>query len=94
MAVRIRMARFGRRNRPFFRIGVYHSTTRRNGRCLENLGWLDPLVAEPEKKMILDLERVNHWLACGAMPTEKTASLLKQAGVNLSEKPKEKAKTK
>ena len=44
MAVRIRLKRFGRKNRSFFRLGVFHSGTRRDGRAIEELGWYDPLV--------------------------------------------------
>lgn len=87
MAVRIRMTRIGRTNRPFFRIGVYESRTRRNGRCLENLGWLDPLSKDPNKELSLNIERACHWLSVGATPTHKTKQLLKKAGVNLPPKP-------
>lgn len=81
MAVRIRMSRIGRKNRPFFRIGIYESRTRRNGICLENLGWYDPIAEIPEKQLSINLERINYWRSVGALPTPKVAALLKRAGV-------------
>lgn len=81
MAVRIRMTRMGRRNRACFRIGAYDSRTRRDGRCLESLGSYDPAAASDDRKLQLKDERVRHWLAHGALPTDKVAVLLKSRGL-------------
>lgn len=78
MAVRIRLTRTGRRNRPCYRIGAFDSQTRRDGRCLENLGMYDPLVKDPMAQVRIDAERVKHWLQHGARPTPKVAVLLKR----------------
>jgi ribosomal protein S16 len=43
MPVRIRLARFGRRNLPFYRIFVADSRSPRDGRHLEVVGHFDPL---------------------------------------------------
>ena len=43
MAVKIRLKRLGRRNRPFYRIVAIDSRTRRDGPEIERLGWFDPL---------------------------------------------------
>lgn len=83
--VRIRMSRLGRKNRAFFRLGAYESTVRRNGRCLENLGWYDPFATTETKQWNIDLERVIFWLSKGAQATPKTAVLLKKAGVTFPE---------
>ena len=50
MTVRIRLSRYGRRNRAFFRIEVFDSRTRRDGKSIEKLGWYDPVIAEEAKK--------------------------------------------
>ena len=78
MAVRIRLTRTGRRNRPCYRIGAFDSRTRRDGRCLENLGHYDPFVKDPKEQVHVNAERVQHWLAQGAKPTDKVAVLLKR----------------
>ena len=43
MATRIRLKRFGRRNRPFFRVVVMDSRTKRDGKAIEEVGWYDPI---------------------------------------------------
>ena len=48
MAVVLRLKRLGRRNRPFYRICVMDTRTRRDGRAIEELGHYDP--ANPEKR--------------------------------------------
>ena len=83
MAVRIRMARTGRTNRPYFRFGAFDSRTRRDGSPIEYLGHYDPLVKEFEKSVTLDLDRVRHWLGKGAKCSETVASFLKRKGVVL-----------
>ena len=50
MAARIRLKRMGRKNRAFFRIGVFDSRTRRDGRAIEMLGHYDPLVKDEKEK--------------------------------------------
>ncbi len=83
MAVRIRLARTGRTNRPFFRVCVYDSRTRRDGSPIEQIGHYDPLVAEFEKSVVLDVDRAMHWIGRGAKCTETIASFLKRKGATL-----------
>ena len=81
MAVRIRMSRMGRTNRPFFRIGVYDGRTRRDGKCMDSLGTYDPLAGESGKKVVINRERLQKWMEKGALPTEALRSLLKATGL-------------
>lgn len=81
MAVRIRLKRLGRRNRPFYRVCVFDSRTRRDGRTIEDLGFYDTLATTPEGELKLDVDRAQHWLSVGAKPTEIVTQLFKRAGV-------------
>jgi len=81
MSVRLRLKRTGRRNRPFYRIGAFHHTTRRDGKPVEDLGWYDPLVGEREKSFEIDEERAKYWLSHGAKPSETVRSFLKLRGI-------------
>ncbi|MEW6744158.1 MAG: 30S ribosomal protein S16 [Planctomycetota bacterium] len=81
MAVRIRCKRMGRRNRPFFRIGVFDGRTRRDGRSIEDLGFYDPRAAGKQEPQRLDTERALYWLNHGAQASETVASILKKLGV-------------
>ncbi|MHC4779465.1 MAG: 30S ribosomal protein S16 [Planctomycetota bacterium] len=91
--VRIRLTRFGKRNRAFYRIGVFDARTRRDGRTIEFLGHYDPFSKEPSAECKIDLDRAKHWLSVGAQPSEKVAVLLRKAGLQTAKKkPRKKAK--
>ena len=66
MSVRIRMKKFGRKHRPFFRIVAVDGRRPRDGRVLEELGTYDPLVPETDARAILKGERIQYWLGVGA----------------------------
>ncbi len=98
MAVKIRMARFGRRHRPFFRINAVDSRTPRDGRILEKLGHYDPLEKTEEKQVVLNIERIKHWLDLGAVPSDSVSDILAKHGIKTKEaekkrKRREKAKS-
>ncbi len=79
MAVRIRLARHGRKKRPFYRIVVAYSESPRDGRFIERVGTYDPMVEPPAINVKED--RVLKWLMEGAEPTETVRSLLRKVGV-------------
>ncbi len=81
MAVKLRLKRIGRRNRPFFRICVFDSRTRRDGAPIEELGAYDPYAETLEDKVTLNGERVLYWLGVGAQPSETVGSFLRRLGV-------------
>ena len=77
MAVKIRLARFGAKKRPYYRIVVADSRTARDGRAIEQVGTYNPLTEPATVK--LDLERVDKWIADGAKPTDTVARLIDNA---------------
>ncbi len=78
MAVKIKLARFGKIREPFYRIVVADARTRRNGRAIENIGLYHPK-ADPSVIQI-DSDRAQYWLGVGAQPTESVQALLKVTG--------------
>lgn len=80
MSVRIRLTRTGKKNEAYWRIAVFDSRTRRDGRYLENLGVYDPSEKKPEAKVKINLERYDHWVKQGALPTDSLARILKHTG--------------
>ena len=80
MAVRIRMKKFGRKRRPFYRICAMDQRSARNGRVIEELGTYDPMVSELDARTVLNNERIAYWLSVGAQPTEKVGVLIKKYG--------------
>ncbi len=73
--VRIRLARYGRKNAPSFRVVVIDSRKKRNGKYIEKLGYYNP--TENEDKVVIDKKRYDHWLLVGAQPSLAVKKLLK-----------------
>ena len=82
MAVRIRMKKFGRRHRPFFRVCAVDSRRPRDGRVLEELGTYDPMVPDVDARTVLNGDRIQYWISVGAQPSEKVGGLIKKSGVD------------
>ena len=79
MATKIRLKRIGRRNRPFYRMVVMDSRSRRDGAAIEELGWYNPI--DVERSFSLNEERIIHWLKDGAQTTDAAHKLLRRAGI-------------
>ncbi|GMR04712.1 MAG: 30S ribosomal protein S16 [Thermodesulfobacteriota bacterium] len=79
MAVRIRLARYGSKKKPFYRVVVTDKSSPRDGRFLEVVGTYNPLTDPP--KVDLKAERVTYWISNGAVPTGTVKQLIKKAGI-------------
>ena len=77
--VKIRLTRLGAHKRPFYRLVVSDSRTRRDGPFIEILGTYNPQKGVSETK--IDLERAKFWLQRGAQPTDIAKKLLQRAGL-------------
>ncbi len=75
MAVKLRLARFGKKHAPFFRIVAIDSRKMRNGLYLENLGTYNPTTDE---YIQFHIERIDAWLAQGAIPSDAVKKLYKR----------------
>lgn len=82
MAMKIRLARGGSKKRPIYKIVAADSRMPRDGRFIEKLGVYQPMLPkDSEKRVTINLERVNHWLGKGAQPTDRVSRMLEAAGV-------------
>jgi len=81
LAVRIRLLRMGRKKKPFYRIVVMDSHTRRDGRYLEKVGFYNPIVRPAEVR--IDKDKVLEWLKKGATPSKTVFNLLQKEGIAL-----------
>lgn len=84
MSTRIRLARGGRKNAPFYRIVVANSTSPRDGKFIEKVGTYNPLLEKD--RVTINKERVEYWLGTGATPSERVSLFLNQLGVKGAEK--------
>ena len=81
MAVKLRMTRMGRRNRPYFRINAVDSRTPRDGKVLERLGHYDPIEKDVTKQLVIKRDRIEFWLSQGAVPSDTVAEILQRQGI-------------
>lgn len=79
MALKMRLARYGAKKNPFYRIVVAEAVSPRDGRFVEQIGTYDPKLTD--KKIVVDEAKVRKWLAEGVQPTETVRSLLKKNGL-------------
>ncbi len=79
MAVKIRLKRFGRKNRAFWRINAVDHRSPRDGKVIEELGFYDPITKDAARRVVVNKARVDHWIKLGALPTPTVAGLLKKA---------------
>lgn len=81
MSLKLRLARAGTKKRPFYHVVVADARSPRDGRFIEKLGTYNPLLADDDKRLVLDTERARHWLSVGALPTDRVSRFLDAAGL-------------
>jgi small subunit ribosomal protein S16 len=79
MAVRVRLTRVGSKKNPIWRVVVADQRSPRDGRVIETVGrynaQTDPSTIE------LDEDRIRHWIARGAQPTNTVRRLMRVKGI-------------
>src|SRR5688500_15491098 len=82
MSLKLRMARGGRRNLPFYRIVVTDSRSPRDGKFIEKIGTYNPMLANDNpQRVTLNTDRIKYWLSQGAQPSDRVAIFLAKAGL-------------
>ena len=82
MSLKIRLARGGAKKRPYYAIVVADSRSPRDGRFIEKVGTYNPILkSDDPNRVTLKLERIQDWMKKGALPTDRVARFLDQAGV-------------
>jgi len=76
MSVSIRLTRGGAKKKPFYRIVVLDSRTKRDGAYLEKIGHYNPCVDPAE--IVIDKEKLDKWIKNGAQCSTTVASLIKK----------------
>ena len=75
--IKLRLKRFGKKRESSFRIVACNSTSRRDGRPLQELGFYNPRTKETR----LDTEALRTRLTQGAQPTDVVRTLLEKGGL-------------
>jgi small subunit ribosomal protein S16 len=71
----------GKKHQPFYRIVVADSRAPRDGRSIETIGHYNPLPSQEE--LVVQEERLFHWLDQGAEPSDTVKSLMRNRGITL-----------
>ena len=77
MATRIRLKRMGSKKAPFYRVVVANSSSPRDGRFIDGLGFYNPI----KEDLQVDEEKALKWLQDGAQPSETVRALFKKTGI-------------
>ena len=80
MAVRMRLTRIGGKKDPVWRVVIADQRSPRDGRIIESVGQYNAQTHPSTIK--LDEDRVRHWLAQGAQPSDQVRKLLKISGIS------------
>ncbi|MGB6118506.1 MAG: 30S ribosomal protein S16, partial [Mesorhizobium sp.] len=78
---KIRLARAGSKKRPYYHIVVADARSPRDGRFIEAVGAWNPMLPKEGERVKLEGEKIQAWLAKGALPTDRVARFLDQAGL-------------
>ena len=75
--LKLRLSRGGTKKRPVYKVVVADSRFARDGRFIEKVGFLNPLLPKDKKERVgLEAERIKYWLGQGAQPTTRVARIL------------------
>lgn len=74
----LRLARGGAKARPFYNVIATDSRNRRDGRFIERLGFYNPIAADSEQGLRLQVERIEYWRSHGAQVSPTVQRLLKE----------------
>ena len=77
--VRIRLARHGSKQNPFYHITVADQRRSRDGRFIEQVGFFNPVAKGGAEEYRIDMDRIDYWLAKGAQASEMVKKLVTRA---------------
>ncbi|MCD2320370.1 30S ribosomal protein S16 [Borreliella burgdorferi] len=80
MSVKIRLKRMGAKKRPYYRVVVMNSTSPRDGRAIEELGYYHPV--EKQNQIKIKEDRIKDWISKGAILSDTVKMLLNKNNLN------------
>jgi small subunit ribosomal protein S16 len=76
------LSRGGSKKRPYYRIVVADARAPRDGAFIEKVGTYNPMLAKDDaNRIVLNADRLKHWISVGAQPTDRVARFLDVAGI-------------
>ena len=77
--IKLRLKKYGRKGQPCYRIVAMNSTTKRDGRSIEELGFFNPMTDETHLKF----QRITNRLKEGAQPSQTVKNIFTRAKIPL-----------
>lgn len=74
----IRLSRSGAKKKPFYHVVVTDSRSRRDGNYVESIGYFNPVARGQEKRLHLEIEKIQYWQSVGAHLSPRVNSLVKE----------------
>jgi small subunit ribosomal protein S16 len=74
--VTIRLTRRGAKNQPFYHVMVTDSRKRQGGTALEQVGFFNPVPKGKDRRLELNLARIEYWLSKGAQTSDRVRHLV------------------
>jgi len=75
----------GAKKKPFYRVVVVEKRSKRDGSFVEIVGHYNP-ISNPSQ-LVINHERVDYWIRCGAQPTDTVRSLIRKSAAAQAEQP-------
>ncbi|WP_343154082.1 30S ribosomal protein S16 [Buchnera aphidicola] len=75
--VKIRLARYGNKKRPFYKIVAADNRFARDGRFIERLGYFNPLSQDSNTSIKLNINRIIYWQKNGAQLSDRSKKIIK-----------------
>jgi len=75
--LKLRLKRIGRKKQPAYRFVIMTSTSRRDGRPIDEVGYYNAIT----KQSFFDVPKITKWLNNGVKPTKTVSNLLKKANI-------------
>lgn len=80
--VKIRLKRFGTKERPTYRIVVQDARKPRDGTTIEEIGIYQP-IARDDSQIAFDADRAKYWIGVGAQPTDTVRRIFNKKGFSV-----------
>ncbi|ATW01884.1 30S ribosomal protein S16 [Candidatus Legionella polyplacis] len=74
----IRLKKIGTKKKSFYKIIVIENKNKQNGKYIEKIGFFNSLINNYDKRLYLNIDRLNYWKNIGAKLSKRVNSLLKE----------------
>ncbi len=86
MSLKVRLSRGGAKKSAHYKIVIAEVTKSRDGKAVDTIGHYHPTVHDKDKRFVIDAEKLNKWISCGAKPTDVITRLCLSAGISSMKK--------